>query len=110
MAEYTFRRSIGMKEIECGGSISGVISSLKDHWNTTSHLWFRGQPVYEYELTPSLFRQGTSQCRFHEARMYYEFQRRHHEQSFTHRSVREWLALMQHYGIPTRLLDWSTNL
>jgi hypothetical protein len=42
--------------------------------------------------------------------MYREFQRRHPEVHVDRDDVGEWLPIMQHYGLPTRLLDWTTNL
>lgn len=91
--------------------ISTIVSCLNGQFGGSSDMWFRGQPVYDDELVPGLFRQGKKFGRqYSEAEMYEEFVRRHPEESVIHRDIYEWLTLMQHYGIPTRLLDWTTNL
>jgi hypothetical protein len=107
---YTHNEVI-MREIEVPGNISSIISSLREYFDSSTDVWFRGQPTYDYKLTPSIFRQGkTLGCQFDESKMYEEFIRRFPEQSGSHKDVYEWLTLMQHYRIPTRLLDWTTNL
>lgn len=66
---------------------------------------FRGQSNAEWKLTPSVFRDN----RFiHETALFREFERKNpHE--FQGLSNIEKLIKMQHYGLPTRLLDFSQN-
>jgi hypothetical protein len=75
-------------------------------------LIFRGVPDEDYELLPSIGRwQGAINVReSYERQLFEEFKRK----AIGYLSNKpqddwEWLFLAQHYGLPTRLLDWSTS-
>ncbi len=82
----------------------------------TDHWIFRGQQEAQWDLRTSLERvyerfgvEGNDRLTV-ERRMIREFQRRlHHYTSDVpdERSLDEWMALMQHHGAPTRLLDFT---
>lgn len=76
---------------------------------------FRGVPNSNYGLVPSLGRipqliDDKNMLISHELRIIDEFKRRvSYLLDHSPKSEWEWLFIAQHYGIPTRLLDWTSN-
>ncbi|HAU4885307.1 TPA: FRG domain-containing protein [Aeromonas hydrophila] len=98
-------------------SISELVSNVLDIYESLpdkSALWFRGHQCGDYQLLPGLLRDGK------DAASIFERERRLLTR-FRQRSMAYWpdgypqndwehLFAMQHFGIPTRLLDWSENI
>jgi hypothetical protein len=73
-------------------------------------LWFRGQNNIRWKLVPSLARGRGRDWIAAEAMLVKRF--RQNALPLLSPQVRsewDWLLLMQHYGVPTRLLDWTEN-
>lgn len=81
----------------------------------SSAFLFRGQNDSNWKLETSLERQVKEKrsCPGQELIMLKEFQRRAHiyaNNTPNYNNTIEWLALLQHYGCPTRLLDFSRSM
>jgi len=73
-------------------------------------LWWRGQCNYDWGLVPGIYR---AEVLGKESFLNLRFRagaKVRHNACPDHDNLIEWLFLAQHYGLPTRLLDWTNSL
>lgn len=81
-----------------------------DSWNEQllryrSSYVYRGLDTKDYELSSTLNRLGESHLEKHLLRNFRKYS--HKQIKSEYKSIWNWLALAQHHGLPTRLLDWT---
>jgi hypothetical protein len=90
-----------MNEISSVSEFLNILEKLPR--KSGSSLYYRGHSNSDYLLEPSLFRKKNWLAREH--LMYNELLKEHPESFIDDRTTLEKLVKMQHYGLPTRLLD-----
>lgn len=87
-------------------NLSDLLTRLKDDLSPDTTYWYRGHGISTWKLLPALARDPSKLN--YEADLIAKFQ-----QSATlllqsrPNSEWEWLTIMQHHAVPTRLLDWT---
>jgi hypothetical protein len=71
--------------------------------------WFRGHSSAKWDLLPSVRRGYSQEQERFLSNEFYVRARLRHPNCPPDGDYAGWLALMQHYGLPTRLLDWSRS-
>lgn len=97
---------MAFKEYEIA-SVADLLKKLRDVYDRAKTVWFRGHANHSWHLEPTLSRENKLGA---EMQLIKQFKQNAYQ--FIERSPlaeHEWIFLMQHYRIPTRLLDWTEN-
>lgn len=94
--------------ITCVADLVGAANTLRHEWN--GELWWRGQSSATYSLIPGVYRtdRGT-RAEQNLSLRFRQYAQTRHDYSPPQDDYCSWLFLAQHYGLPTRLLDWSES-
>lgn len=88
-------------------STAELIRRLRQVYGAGKTVWFRGHADYEWHLEPYLARRKKLSCEMQLMKKFkqnaFQFLQRVPQEEW------EWMLLMQHYRVPTRLLDWTES-
>lgn len=97
-------------EVKYIKTIKEFIVQVKDYNKGKNKVWYRGHSKNEYKLEPSIYRKPYNPTA--EKELSSQFKARaipYLSYIPDGNNYWEWLSLMQHHKIPTRLLDWTES-
>ena len=72
-------------------------------------IWFRGQEYSQWHLIPSIQRGSLHKKENFITNDFYIYVNQIEDNMPNKNNYAAWMSLMQHYGLPTRILDWSSS-
>ena len=87
--------------------VNSVVSATRQFKENL--LWWRGNASIDWKVHPSLYHKGLSASETNMASRFVNYAPTRHQEVPNLVEGPAWLFLMQHYGLPTRLLDWSQS-
>ncbi len=99
-----------MEYIESVEEYIKKVNEFYETWSPKKHLFFRGHSDVSYKLVPSVFRPDKENNFYNESGIVKDFFHYAPQHKINYDFINErdkMLADMQHYGIPTRLMDWT---
>lgn len=92
-------------EINTFDDLCNIIQNIQEKENST--LWYRGHVNNNWEILPSIQRTNLRNKERIISHSFYHSATQISDEKINYFAYDKWVAKMQHYGIPTRLLDWS---
>ena len=72
-------------------------------------LWWRGHACEEWKLHPSIFHKGLEANESNLSGLFIQHALARYKNAPAYDEYASWMFLMQHYGLPTRILDWTKS-